>query len=346
MLVPSTCCMYSGSRMRVPNSDIIETSMSTRLTVKVGNQKARTSSSAKSLSASWRHTNTARAAAPIPTGIHGEMRASPLAASPIELRPKMSPAKPTAESTPEKMSSGMGRGSVTLRMSTAPATSATIPMGRTDQNIHRQLRTSRTRPPIVGPIAGATAITMEMTPIVRPRRSAGTTLRTVVMSNGIMIAVPTACTTRPATSIGNTTANEANSVPPVNVLIAMTNTIRSGNRTSSHPVNGMTTAIVSMKAVVSHCAVAAVTANSTMSSGSATDMMVSLRITTNAAPTSRAMRRTVAAGSGGEASAAAGAAALGLAETSDVTVVLWDCGVRKEQNPAPGGRAREPSHCT
>src|SRR5699024_10378397 len=168
------------------------------------------------------------------------------------------------------------------------------------QNIQRQLSESRTTPPTVGPMAGATAMTIEITPMVRPRRSAGTTLSTVVMSSGIMIAVPTAWTTRPATSIGNTTASEANTVPAVNVLIAMMKTVRSGSRTSIHPVNGMTTAIVNMNAVVSHCAVAAVTSNSTIRSGSATDMMVSLRITTNAAATSSAISRMVAPGRGAE----------------------------------------------
>jgi len=42
---------------------------------------------------------------------------------------------------------------------------------------------------------------------------------------------------------------------------------------------------------VSHCAVVAGTSNSRMSSGRATLMIVSLRMTTNAEPTSSAMRR-------------------------------------------------------
>src|SRR5688572_19907602 len=53
----------------------------------------------------------------------------------------------------------------------------------------------------------------------------------------------------------------------------------------------MTTAMVSMNAVVIHWAVAAPTPNSTIRLGRATLMIVSLRITTKAAPTSRAMRR-------------------------------------------------------
>ena len=135
--------------------------------------------------------------------------------------------------------------------------------------------------------------------MVVPRRANGTTVITVVISSGIISAVPVACTTRPAISRGNTGARPARTVPARNADIASTNTARSGSRVSSQPVNGMTTAMVSMNPVVSHWAVAAVTANSAMSVGRATDMMVSFRITTNAAATRRSSRRPVPGGMGG-----------------------------------------------
>ena len=47
---------------------------------------------------------------------------------------------------------------------------------------------------------------------------------------------------------------------------------------------GITTAIVSMNAVVSHCAATAVMPRSPMRCGIATPIVVSLRIATNAAP--------------------------------------------------------------
>ena len=50
---------------------------------------------------------------------------------------------------------------------------------------------------------------------------------------------------------------------------------------------GMTTAMVSMNAVESHCAALASTSKSTMSRGIALIMIVSLRITTKVAPTSQ-----------------------------------------------------------
>ena len=55
-------------------------------------------------------------------------------------------------------------------------------------------------PETAGPMAGATDMTIEMRPMIRPRSLIGTSVSTVVMSSGIMIAVPLAWTTRPTTS--------------------------------------------------------------------------------------------------------------------------------------------------
>ena len=69
---------------------------------------------------------------------------------------------------------------------------------------------------------------------------------------------------------------------------------------------GMTTAIVSRKPLVSHCAVPMVTPRSAISAGSATLMIVSLRIMTNAEPTSSQMTSDALAA--GEVCGSAGAA--------------------------------------
>lgn len=77
-------------------------------------------------------------------------------------------------------------------------------------------------------------------------------------------------------------------------------------RCSRKPVIGMTTAIVSMNAVESHCAARASMWRSSISFGMATVMIVSLRITTNVAASSSqitrwsrgAMRGAAAAGPG------------------------------------------------
>ena len=47
-------------------------------------------------------------------------------------------------------------------------------------------------PEIVGPMAGATDMTVEIKPIVLPRVSGGDSVITVVISSGTMIAVPDA----------------------------------------------------------------------------------------------------------------------------------------------------------
>ena len=69
----------------------------------------------------------------------------------------------------ESTSSGTRRGSVTLAIFNAPITSVARAIGRTRMNMNRQLRTLRMSPERVGPIAGATAMTIEMFPMVRPR---------------------------------------------------------------------------------------------------------------------------------------------------------------------------------
>ncbi len=63
------------------------------------------------------------------------------------------------------MGVGSSRSSST-RNHTRPALSAARAIGRTIQNIHRQSSEPRMNPDRVGPIAGATAITMEMVPII------------------------------------------------------------------------------------------------------------------------------------------------------------------------------------
>ena len=107
-------------------------------------------------------------------------------------------------------------------------------------------------PEMVGPMAGATEMTIEMLPIVRPRVAAGTSVITVVISSGIMIAVPEAWTTRPSSSTPKPGAIAEMAVPRLNRLIAVMKTGRVLKRCSRKPVIGMTTAIVSMKPVVSH----------------------------------------------------------------------------------------------
>ncbi len=136
--------------------------------------------------------------------------------------------------------------------SRSPITNVSTAIGSTSPNMKRHDRNCRMIPEIVGPIAGATEMTMLTLPIMTPRRSIGTRVRMVVISSGIMIAVPDACTMRAPRSTQNPGARVAIKVPAQNRPIAAPNTIRVDNRWSRKPVVGMTTAMVSMNAVVSH----------------------------------------------------------------------------------------------
>ena len=132
------------------------------------------------------------------------------------LRPNTSPPNPKADRMMENTSIGTGRGVVTFCTRRKPSTSAPMAIGRTRMNIHRHESVLRMMPEMVGPIAGATEMTIEMLPIVRPRTAGGTTVMTVVMSSGIMMAVPVACTMRPTSSTSKPGAIAAMSVPSEN----------------------------------------------------------------------------------------------------------------------------------
>ncbi len=73
-------------------------------------------------------------------------------------------------------------------------------MGSTMPKTQRQLSELRMSPESDGPSAGAAAMTIEMLPMTLPRMAGGTSVMIVVMSSGIMMAVPDAWTTRPTSS--------------------------------------------------------------------------------------------------------------------------------------------------
>ncbi len=160
-------------------------------------------------------------------------------------------------------------------------------IGSTTRKIQRHERDCSTMPETAGPSAGATDMARVTLPMTRPRSCSGTTAIRVVISSGIITAVPLAWMTRAASSTGNAQAMAASRVPAQKVAIASPKAKRVVTRWRNQPVIGMTTAIVSMKAVESHCAALASTSKSAISRGIALIMMVSLRITTNVAPTSQ-----------------------------------------------------------
>ncbi|MGY2875739.1 hypothetical protein ACVW00_002929 [Marmoricola sp. URHA0025 HA25] len=180
-------------------------------------------------------------------------------------------------------------GSPTFFSRESPASAISAATGSTRPNIQRQERYSRIRPDTAGPIAGATDIARVTLPITLPRSLCGTTDMSVVISSGIITAVPDAWTTRATISTQNIDAgaSAARSVPEQKTTIERPNACRVVTRCRNQPVTGMTTAIVSRNAVVSHWDARSVTPNSTWSRGSALTMIVSLRITMKVAATSQ-----------------------------------------------------------
>jgi hypothetical protein len=102
----------------------------------------------------------------------------------------------------------------------APSPSESRAMGRMMANSHRQPGPSTMNPDSVGPIAGASAMTMPTRPIMRPRWREGTTFMIVVMSSGSMMPVPPAWMIRPVSSMTNPLADRHTSVPRENREIA------------------------------------------------------------------------------------------------------------------------------
>ena len=153
----------------------------------------------------------------------------------------------------DSTSSGTLRVSATFGTHFMPTRSMATAIGNMTQNSPCHGRISRSAPDTAGPSAGATDMTTEMRPMMRPRSCGATIVITVVIMSGIMMAVPMAWTTRPTMSNSKTGESAAMSVPTLKVDIATRKTGRVFNRCISQPVIGITTAIVSAKAVVSHC---------------------------------------------------------------------------------------------
>ena len=174
-------------------------------------------------------------------------------------------------------------------------TSMPTAIGTTTAKIQRHEPSWSSTPDTAGPRAGATAIARVTLPMTLPRSRGATMVISVVISSGIITAVPLAWTIRAPSSTGKLHAAVARTVPVMNSPSATVKARRVVTRWRNQPVMGMTTARVSMNAVDSHCAARAVMSKSCMSRGIALTMIVSLRMTTNVAPT-RTRRMPVASG--------------------------------------------------
>ena len=150
-------------------------------------------------------------------------------------------------------------------------------------------------PPAVGPKAGATEMTTVIMPMTVPRRCGGTSVMATVIRVGIISAVPTACSTRPASNSSQNGARAASTVPVRKTPVEVPKICRVVNLSSRKPVVGITTPMVSKKPVSSHCAEVAGMEKSAMMVGSATESAVSFKIITIAVSTKMVRLATVSA---------------------------------------------------
>ena len=109
-----------------------------------------------------------------------------------------------------------------------------------------------------------------------------------VITSGIRMPAPAACTKRPPSSTGKLGPQAASAVPHVNKIMDVKNSRRVVKRSVRKAVMGTMMALTSVNPVVSHCAVAASTLISDMMDGSAGDTTVWLSTVTNVPNTSTA----------------------------------------------------------
>lgn len=112
-------------------------------------------------------------------------------------------------------------GSLMLSILRNPKKATRPAIGSTATNSNRQEPNCRISPDTAGPSAGATEIDSVTLPITRPRSCSGTTVINVVISSGIITAVPAAWTIRPSSSTEKNGATADSAVPARNTPIAI-----------------------------------------------------------------------------------------------------------------------------
>ena len=85
----------------------------------------------------------------------------------------------------------------------------------------RQPNESITRPATLGPMAGANAMTMPKMPMAEPRRSGGNVSMSTVMTIGMRMPAPAACSKRPTSSTAKFGAMPASRLPTAKMASEM-----------------------------------------------------------------------------------------------------------------------------
>ena len=235
-----------------------------------------------SSSLNWRHANRPTNTRPT---IIIPAHSTTLSDEANEDSPYSSGTRPTVERITDSRSIDV-RGKPSWLMSVRCANTMTITdAATTTPNSARHPTTSTSRPPAVGPMAGAKAITKPTRPMAAPRLSRGNVSRISDITITIMTPVDIACITRPIKSTANAGAIAATKLPAANSVMHPRNRRRVEKRPMNHAASGITTASVSAYAEVSHCTVVSSTLICCMIDGSAGESSVWFK-TTSTAPAS------------------------------------------------------------
>ena len=206
-----------------------------------------------------------------------------LTATPIWLSAKIMPLRASTIAT---NCTGLSRASSVGRfcsMQCSPSgreTNSTIGMAMTKMARHG--KTLDTAPPTVGPMAGATVITSEPTPMRRPTLLRGDCSRMMFIISGVATPEPMPWITRASRMTGKVWPTIMIAEPVTARTTAAMNRDFSRKRRFRNDDSGIVAATTSRYTVVIHCTVAVFTPNSVMSSGNSTVITVSVRMPMNA----------------------------------------------------------------
>jgi hypothetical protein len=169
---------------------------------------------------------------------------------------------------------------------------ATMPSGMLMRNSQRQLAWVTMSPPASGAMTGATSPGHTMKAISRMMSCLSAFMSTVNRPTGTIIAPPTPCRTRSATSSPRLVLVAHSNDATVKITMAARNTFLAPSRAASHPLSGISTASVIRYAVITSPTWAEATCRSAPIRGAAVVTMVPSRFSMKKQlATSKAMLR-------------------------------------------------------
>ena len=235
---PKTICSFSGSR-----KGRVEAPMRKRLPPPMDAPKLRSRNSARSTAglrarSEWRSAKPA-AAAPA-ASIAGANQAGAMPRPSVSI-PAMRQASAAPHSTSPFASSGPGSWGSTSGMKRQTSSRPSRPTGMFSQNTARQEKASVSRPPTGGPKTGPSRPGMVSQVMAVTSSSLLTRRSSSRRPTGTIIAPPTPCRMRAATSEPRPCASPTSAEAMVKTAIASMKTRRAPKRSATQPDTGMKT---------------------------------------------------------------------------------------------------------